>query len=90
MPLTEIQKEWLTKDVLYNNLRSLANGVNNQFVQFADKLEWLNLIAGADLTSISVPAETQAVLADFRTALNGLITEYNLNVALVIDQIRTL
>lgn len=90
MALTEIQKDWLTKDILYANLQSLANKMDGQMAQFAKKLEWLNLVSAGDLNDITVPSETQTLLANFRTALNSIITEYNDNVASVVDQIRTL
>lgn len=90
MALTEIQKDWLTKDILYAHLHSLANKMDGQMVQFANKLEWLNMVSAGDLNDIAVPAETQTLLANFRTALNSLISEYNDNVASVVDQIRTL
>ena len=90
MALTEIQKDWLTKSVLYAQLTSMANKMNGQFVQISDRLEWLNLVSSGDLGDIAVPAETQTLLANFRTALNGLKSEYDTNVASIIDQMRTL
>ena len=90
MALSELQKNWLTKDVLYNHLRNISNQMNAQFNGFQDKLEWLNLISSEDMDDIAVPAETKIKLSEFRTALNGLMTEYNTNVATLVDNIRTL
>lgn len=90
MALTEIQKDWMTKDVLYTNLRSIATELDNNFMHLSNKLEWLNLVSGPDLTDVGVPSETQTLLANFRTALNNLTSYYDTNFASIADQVRKL
>jgi len=90
MPLTEIQKTWLTKEVLYRNTMSMITGLDNQINSLRNKLEYLNLVSASDLTALAVPAETQTLLASMRTELADLITYYDTNFAAIADQMRTM
>jgi len=90
MPLTEIQKTWLTKEVLYRNTMSMITGLDNEINSLRNKLEYLNLVSASDLTALAVPAETQTLLASMRTELADLITYYDANFASIADQMRTM
>jgi len=90
MALSLIQKQWLTEANLYQNLMNIASSLDNQMITLTSKLEWLNLITAGDMTDLSIPAGTQTLLGNYRTALNTLIEEYNTSVAALSDAIRTL
>lgn len=90
MALTEIQKTWLTKEVLYRHTMGMISQLDKEINIERERLEYLNLISVADLTDMVVPAETQTLLASMRTALNGLIDYYDANFAAIADQIRTM
>ena len=90
MALSEIQKNWLTQPTFYTQLMNIASGMDNNFLQWRNKLEWLNLVTSADLTTMGIPSETQTLLANFRTALTSVITEYDASMAAIADEIRVL
>lgn len=90
MALSEIQKEWLTKAVLYQHVRQINTDVDSIFNRLRTQLEFLNLIAAADLTALSVDAGAQTQLGTMRTSLNNLISNYDSNYAAIADQLRTI
>ena len=88
MALSELQKSWLTKEVLYRNLMSMNTELDNVMNNAKNKLEFLNRVTGTDLADINVPAETQTLLGQMRTALGDLIDSYDAIYAAVADQTR--
>ena len=76
MALTTFQKYFLTEQILYQNLKNLVESVDNVMRRAQNENELLLRISGPDLAGLSIPAETQTLLANVRTAITEMLAFY--------------
>lgn len=77
MALTELQLP--TKQTLYNNINGTARAITTRMNEWKLLAEFLSDMDANDLTTIGVPGDVQSDLAEFRTALNEIVSLFEGN-----------